>query len=84
MKYPATSCKHTSIREICGRRWPRLMEIEDAAAYVGLSAGTFKKRFPQLIRPYIGEKFAVAKDDLDAIIDSARDQFKSECEAVHA
>ena len=49
------------------------MEVEDAAAYVGLTAGTFKKKFPEIIRSYTGDKPTVAKDDLDALIDAARE-----------
>ena len=84
MKYPATSCKHTSIREICGRRWPRLMEIEDAAAYVGLTAATFRKRFPQLIHAYTGDKQTVAKEDLDSMIDAEKARLEVESEVAHA
>lgn len=73
MKYTAISVKRTTIREVCGQRWPRLMEVEDAAAYVGLTAGTFKKKFPEIIRSYTGDKPTVAKDDLDALIDAARE-----------
>ena len=84
MKYCTTTTRRTTIREVCGQRWPRLMEVEDAAAYVGLTAGTFKKRFPQLIRPYTGEKPAVAKEDLDAMIDAEKARLESESEAENA
>ena len=84
MKYTSISARRTTIREVCGQRWPRLMEVEDAAAYVGLTAGTFKKRFPQLIRPYTGEKPAVAKEDLDAMIDAEKARLDAESEAANA
>ena len=84
MKYCTTTARRTTIREVCGQRWPRLMEVEDAAAYVGITAGTVKKRFPQLIRPYTGEKPAVAKEDLDAMIDAEKARLESESEAENA
>ena len=82
MKYGSIpSCKKTTIREVCGQRWPRLMEIEDAAAYVGLNVGTFKEKYPGLIRPYTGHKKTVAKEDLDALIDAEKARLKAQKEA---
>lgn len=84
MKYTSISARRTTIREVCGQRWPRLMEIEDAAAYVGLTAATFRKRFPQLIHAYTGDKPTVAKEDLDTMIDNEKARLESESEAAHA
>ena len=59
-----------TVAKTCGPRWPRLMPLTWAAAYLGMNLARFRSvpKLEGLIHDAAGEK-VVDKNDLDAWID---------------
>ena len=68
--YTNPNPKPSAITVKCGQRWPRLMELEAAAAYAGMTTGTFKRTFPGLIVQPFGRPVVVL-EQLDEAISEA-------------
>ena len=74
--YPNPNPKPSAITVKCGQRWPRLMELEAAAAYAGMTTGTFKRTFPGLIVQPFGRP-VVVREQLDEAITNALEAFEA-------
>lgn len=74
--YTNPNPKPSTITVKCGQRWPRLMELEAAAAYAGMTTGTFKRTFPGLIVQPFGRP-VVVREQLDEAISDALEAFEA-------
>lgn len=74
--YTNPNPKPSAITVKCGQRWPRLMELEAAAAYAGMTVGTFKRTFPGLIVQPFGRP-VVVREQLDEAITNALEAFEA-------
>lgn len=65
-----------TIASVCGQKWPRILSLTMAAAYVHLTLAVFRKQkvYMACVRKFPGMPEAIDREELDRVLSGIREK----------